>query len=211
MSSRAARFAVGLVVLAVSALAVTDARADDDPDLTRLATGQSQKWNWAPPSVGDRYGHAEVLVHAPIGIVHKAVLDFGKYKDLVPDRFHNARIIGKDEGGTDVYMQVPIMHGMVNLWQVMRFRDLKPTDQGWALVEGWYVKGNLKGANAAWTLHAIDENYTVLKFDLLLTLNLPAPQNLVDEELRDAAEQAVNGIRDRTQGVAGAVAYAKGG
>jgi hypothetical protein len=198
---------VGIIV-ALGLACPRPALAEEDADLVRLKTGQSQRWNWEPPGLHDRYGHAEVLVHAPIGVVHKAVLDFGKYKELVPDKFHNARVIGKEDGGTDVYMQVPIMHGMVTLWQVMRWRDLKPLARGWAAVEGFYVKGNLRTANAAWTMHAIDESYTVLKFDLLLSLNLPAPQAAVDEELRDAAVQAVDAIRDRAQGTPGPVAYA---
>jgi hypothetical protein len=195
-----ARAALGIAALSLVAPAV---RAQQDDDLAALASGQSRKTNWQPPGLADRYGHAEVLVHAPIGVVHKAVLDYGHYKDLVPDKFHNARVIGKEDGGTDVYMQVPIMHGMITLWQVMRWRDLKPLATGWAIVEGWFVKGNIKNANAAWTMHAIDDEHTVLKFDLLMVLNMPAPQAAIDEELRDAAMQAVDAIRDRAQVEAG--------
>jgi hypothetical protein len=209
MAKRAARrvgLALGLLALALASPPRV-ARAQDDPDLARLASGQSQKTNWEPPGTGQRYGHADVLVHAPLAVVHKAVLDFGHYKDLVPDKFHNARVIGKEEGGTDVYMQVPIMHGMVNLWQVMRFRDLKPLARGWGIVEGFFVKGNLRTANAVWTLHAVNDDYTLLKFDLLLALSIPAPQSAIDEELRDAAMQAVDAIRDRAQGTPGPVAF----
>jgi hypothetical protein len=183
------------------------AAADDDPDVKRLANGVAQKTNLQLPGTSDRYGRAEVLVHAPIGVVHKAVMDYGRYKELAADKFHNTRIVGKEDGGTDVYMQLPIMHGMVTLWQVMRFRDLKPLARGWAMVEGWFVKGNLKSSNAAWTMHAVNDDYTLLRFDLLLSLNIPAPQSAIDEELRDAAEQAVNAIRDRAQGTAGPVPY----
>jgi hypothetical protein len=190
------------------ALLTPFAHADGDADVQRLANGQAQKSTWQPPGTTERYGHAEVLVHAPIAVVHKAVMDYGHYKDIDAEKFHNTRIIGKEGGGTDVYMQLPIMNGMVTLWQVMRFHDLKPLARGWAVVEGWFVRGNLRTSNAAWTMHAVDDNYTVLKFDLLLGLNVPAPQGAVDEELRDAAEKAVNAIRDKSQGTPGPVPYA---
>jgi hypothetical protein len=198
-----------LAALAATTLffASHDAAADADLDVQRLANGVAQKTNLQIAGTSDRYGRAEVLVHAPIAVVHKAVMDYGRYKELASDKFHNTRIIGKEDGGTDVYMQLPIMHGMVTLWQVMRFRDIKPLARGWAIVEGWFVKGNLKGSNAAWTMHAVNDDYTMLRFDLLLSLNIPAPQSAVDEELRDAAEQAVNAIRDRAQGVPGPVPY----
>jgi hypothetical protein len=194
--------------LLTSSFAETDARADADPDVTRLADGHSQKKNWVPPSATERYGHSDVLVHASLAAVKKQVLDFGHYKDLVPDKFHNARVIGKDEGGTDVYLQVPIMRGLITLWEVMRFRDLQPLASGWAIVEGFFVKGNLKTANTTWTMHAIDDTTTLLSLDLLIVPLVPAPQANVDEELRDAAMQAVDAIRDHAQAAPGPVAYA---
>lgn len=196
-----------VALVASPLLANGDARADVDPDVVRLADGHSQKKNWVPPSATERYGHSDVLVHAPLAAVKKQVLDFGHYKDLVPDKFHNARIIGKDAGGTDVYLQVPIMRGLVVLWEVMRFHDLQPLAPGWAIVEGFFVKGNLKTANTTWTMHAVDESTTLLELDLLIVPLVPAPPSLVDEELRDAAMQAVDAIRDRAQGTPGPVVY----
>jgi len=198
----------GLLGFALLAASGSVALADPDPDVARLADGRSQKTNWVPPGTEDRYGRAEVLVHAPLATVKDLVLDFAGYKQFVPDRFHNVHVIGKDQGGTDVYMQVPIMRGMINLWQVMRWRDVKPLAPGWAIVEGFYTKGNLKKGNAAWTLRRIDDTTTLVQFDLLILPLVPAPQVLVDEELRDAAVQAVDNVRDRAQGAAGPVPYA---
>lgn len=45
-----------------------------------------------------------------------------------------------------------------------------------------------------------DANFTVLKADVFIKPDLPAPQSAIDEELRDVAKQAVEGIRLRTQG-----------
>jgi hypothetical protein len=194
----------------VAACLVGDVARADDADVTRLTDGKSQKWNWQPPGTSERYGHAEVLVNAPFAAVKKQVVDYGHYKDLVPDKFHNARVVGKDAVGTEVYMQVPIMHGMLTLWNVMRFAELKAVAPEWAIVQGWFVKGNVKQANAVWTVHKIDDNFTVLKFDLLILPNVPAPQSAIDEELRDAAMQAVDAIHDRAQGNNKTVAYPGG-
>jgi hypothetical protein len=204
MKARACRALLALVLVAAWG---SVARADADADVTRLASGRSQKTNWVPPGTEDRYGRAEVLVHAPLATVKELVLDYPGYRLFVPNRFHNVHVIGKDQGGTDVYMQVPIMNGLVTLWQVMRWRDVKPLAPGWAVVEGFYTKGNLKRGNASWTLRRIDDTTTLVQFDLLIVPLVPAPQALVDEELRDAAMQAVDNIRDRAQAAAGPVPY----
>ncbi len=88
---------------------------------------------------------------------------------------------------------------MITLWQVFRFQEVKPLARGWAIVEGWYVKGNIGRGNAAWTLHAIDDERTLVTFDLLVLPNVPLPQSLLDQGLRNAAGQAVEAIRARAQ------------
>ncbi len=180
---------------------VPSAPAADDPDVARIAAaGHSLKWNWTPPGKSERYGHAEVLVNAPASSVRAQVQDFGHYKDLVPSKFKNAHVIAKENGNTDVYMQVPILHGMLTLWDVVRFGPSKSVAPGVDVVEGHLVRGNVKEMNPIWTVRQVDENWTLLKFDLLLLPNIPAPQSAIDEELRDAAMQAVDAIHDRAQG-----------
>lgn len=203
--------AIALVTFALCAPS-SSAWADGtaDPDVSRLADGRSQRKNWVPPGDTERYGHAEVLVHAPLATVKQQVLNFTVYKEFNPDRFHNVRVLDKTEHGYDVYMQVPIMNGLVTLWQVMRFHDVKPLAPGWAIVEGFFTKGNLKKGNATWTLRQVDDATTLLQFDLLILPLVPAPQALIDEELRDAAAQAIEKVRDRAQGTPGPVPYASG-
>ena len=52
--------------------------------------------------------------------VREKSTDFSHYKEFVPHKFQNARVIAKENGNTDLYMQVPVMRGMVTLWQVLR-------------------------------------------------------------------------------------------
>jgi hypothetical protein len=190
--------ALGLV-LATSAR--SDAAPGEDPEAARIRdTGHSLKWNWTPPGRTDRFGHAEVLINAPLASVRSVITDFGHYKDLVPEKFHNARVIAKENGTTDLYMQVPIMHGVVTLWDVLRFGPVRTIGPNTEQLEGRYVKGNIKDANIVLTIRSIEPNWTLLKFDLLLLPNIPAPQSAIDEELRDAARQGVDAIHDRAQG-----------
>jgi hypothetical protein len=177
----------------------TDADAAIDPDLARLADGHAERKNYQPSGLADRYGRGQVLIRAPIGIVHRLVLDYGHYKEFTAGKFHTSRVIAKAQAGTDVYFQLSVLDGMITLWQVFRFQEVKPLARGWAIVEGWYVKGNIGRGNAAWTLHAIDDERTLVTFDLLILPNIPLPQSLLDDGLRNAAGEAVEAIRDRAE------------
>ena len=185
------------------------AEARPDPDLALLADGHSQRTNYQPVGMSDRYGRAQILVNAPIGIVHRFVLDYGHYREFTSGKFHTSRVIGKAPGGTEVYFQLSVLDGMITLWQVFRFQELKPLARGWVIVEGWYVKGNIGRGNTAWTLHAIDDGRTVVTFDILILPNMPLPQRLIDDGLRNAAGEAVEAIRDRAQEAAGTATEAK--
>ena len=59
--------------------------------------------------MSDRYGRAEILINAPLGVVHHLVLDYGHYKEFTSGKFHSSRIIGKASNGTEVYFQLPVL------------------------------------------------------------------------------------------------------
>jgi hypothetical protein len=195
-------------VLAMVTVSPVRANADGrDPDAVRIAAaGHSLKWNWTPPGRADRYGHAETLVHAPLSAVRQHVLDFGRYREFVPNRFRTSRVVGhQPDGSVDVYLQVAVLHGMVTLWDVARFAPPRSSGTGSEIVEGHMVpgKGNVDDMVAVWTIRAIGDEWTLLKFDLLLKPGMPAPQSAVDEELRDSALYAVDAVHDRAQGSSG--------
>ncbi len=176
------------------------AHADDDADVTRLnAATTVLKWNYVPTGKAERFGHAEVMINAPIAKVRALVTDYGHYKDFAPTKFQNSRIVAKKAGETDVYLQIPIMNGLVTLWDVARFGAPRVISPGVEVIEGHQVKGNLKDLVVIWTIRSLGDNATVLKCDLLLSLNVAAPQPAIDEELRDAAGQAVDAIWIKAQ------------
>lgn len=158
------------------------------------------KSNWTPPGKNDRYGHAEGLINAPLDTVKTKLGDFAHYKDLAGPKFKSVRVVDKQGQNTDVYFQLPIMKGVVTIWYVTRFPPPRPAAGG-DVVEGTYVKGNIKGMHIAFTVRpGVDDKSSVLVCDLVLQPNVPAPQAALDEELRDACGDAINSVRKTVNG-----------
>ncbi len=191
-----------LGTLALSAPAHADAEPAD-PDAARIASaGHPLKWNWTPPGRSARYGHAETLIDAPLATVRRLVLDFGHYKDLAGS-ITTSRVVGHEsDGSTDVYIQMGVLNNTLKFWNVTRFAPLRVQSEGTEVLDGQMVhgKGNIDDVAMVWTMHPAGPEWTVLKFDLLLSPGLPAPQSLIDEQLRDSAMDAVNSIHGRAQG-----------
>jgi hypothetical protein len=153
------------------------------------------KSNWVPPGKSERYGHAEGLISAPEEAVRARLSNFGSYKDLAGPKFKTVRVVDKQGESTDVYFQLPIMKGMITIWYVTRFPPPRAAGGG-EVLEGTFVKGNIKGMHIAFTVRpGIDEKNSVLVCDLILRPNVPAPQDALDEELRDACGDAINSLR----------------
>jgi hypothetical protein len=141
-------------------------------------------------------------IEAPIDIVERHVRAFGQYKDLAPGKFRTSRIVDKTETTTDVYMQITIMKGFVTLWEIMRFGSTQAPTPEVRTIEGTYVKGNLKASHVVFVMRKVSDKRTILKADVLISLEVPAPEELVDEELRDYSADAVAGLREKSQAAA---------
>jgi hypothetical protein len=205
---RIAAWAIAAGVAVVPSLFGSTAHADNvDVDASRItAAGHSLKWNWVPPGHAERYGHAETLIHAPLASVRRNVLDYGHYTDFLPARFKASRIIGhQPDRSTDVYIQISVLNGVLALWNVSRFGPPHQASPGIEIVEGRMLpgRGNVDDMDAIWTLRSLGDDWTVLKFDLLLKPGIPAPQSVIDEELRDCAMFAVDKVHDKAQGAPG--------
>jgi hypothetical protein len=171
-----------------------DERAAQDERLAKDAG--PIKSNWVPPGRPQRYGHAEGLVAAPLATVRAKLGDFRHYKDLAGPKFKSVKVVERQPTTTDVYFSLPIMKGVVTLWYITRFSPPRDVAGGAAVVEGTFVKGNIKSMHIALSARqAADAQSTVLVCDLNLTLGIPAPQDAVDEELRDACGDAINAVR----------------
>ncbi len=193
-----------LAFVASMAVLPGTARADGvDAEAQRLSQlGHSTKTTLVPAGKSDKYGHAEVLINAPLAKVRQQVTDFAHYKDFAPDKFKNARVVDKnrEQGTTDLYFAIEAMHGLVKLTNTLSFGAPKVVGNT-EIVEGRFVSGsNVKDANIVLTMREVSPDFTVLKIDLLMIPTIPAPQAAVDEELRDSALKAVDAIHDRAQG-----------
>jgi hypothetical protein len=171
-----------------------------DPQVARLLQAKKTlNWNHALGANNDRYGHAEALVEATPEQVAKTATEFGKYREL-HRKFKTARVIGKEGDQTDVYMRYPVQIGpmTIELYEVMRFAPDR-TVGGTHIIEARGIKGDMKRGHTIITIKPVDAKHSLLQVDVLLVPTLPAPQSYVDEELRDGAEDFVDGLRDRSQ------------
>ena len=180
-----------------------DTPAAVDADVARLLKdGKSIKWNWNRGEA--RYGHSEILIGAAPDKIKQIVTFFPGYKDLVPDKFNNSRVVAKENNTTDVYMQIPMKAAFLkslSVWQIMRFTPVRELAPGHFQLEGRFVKGsNIRDGHVLYTWRAVTPTVTLLKMDILINPSLPAPQSAIDEELRDAAQNAVDAIHDKAQG-----------
>jgi len=152
-----------------------------------------------PPGRTEHFGHAEMIVAAPVAFVRDQATDFTHYKDLSNGRIRQSRLIDKRAGSTDVYLQVPVLHGMVTLWQVLRFSDVKRSADGTETFTGKLVSGNVRAAEMTVTIKPAGNGRSVASCDLLLVPEFVAPQSAVDAELRDAAASAVRAFASRAE------------
>lgn len=180
-------------------VALPDARqAAEQNERLERAAGVS-KWNWVPPGRTERYGHAELLVRAAQEVVRAPVTDIAHYEDLAPGRFKTSRIVDAHPGSVDLYLQIPVLHGLLVLWQVVRFEDLRVPVVGLEIVEGRLVKGNVKNMNIVVVSRAIDSGRTAVTCDILIEPLFAAPQSAIDEETRDACGDALVSVRERAE------------
>ena len=184
-------------------LATGSALAETPTDATAAAldaAGHVLKSTVVQSGTNLRIGHAEILVNAPAARVLSVVSDYAHYKEIVPNKLKNVHVVAKDATGTDVRFEVPIMHGAVKIFYKLRFGPAMTMPSGEKVVEGRYLDGNVKTADLIFTIRQVAPAFTVLTIDNLIDLKVPAPQSMIDEELRDAAGDAAEGMRTRAQG-----------
>jgi hypothetical protein len=175
-----------------------------DPAVARLLDAKGTlRWNYSGRD--GRYGHAETLVNAPVADVAKVADDFGRYRQF-HRKFATARVIAKSEQTTDVYMRYPVKIGPVKVefWEVMRFDAPRWIGETHVL-EGQGIQGDMKRGRTIVTVKPVGPKHSLVQVDVMLVPKVPAPQVLIDEELRDGAFDFVNGIRSLSQGWVGPV------
>ncbi|HEY6727545.1 MAG TPA: hypothetical protein VI197_26095, partial [Polyangiaceae bacterium] len=113
-------------------------------------------------------------------------------------QFERARVVGRGKTGTDLYLDIPILHGLAKIWAVVRFQPPVRSANS-SLIHGRMIKGNVKRLDITWRIDRVEDKYTRLAAELLLDISLPAPESAVLKTVKRAAAQAVKGARNEAE------------
>jgi len=201
-------FAAAASALTLLALPVM-ASADVQSDATRLRdAGKAERFDLAS-NTSIRTGGAQIFVNAPLASVRRVVQDFAHYQDFMPG-FKRSRVVQKNKEFTDVYLQVPILHGAATVWAVSRFTAPRKEANGTEVIEGTMQQGNVNDFRATWRLIPVDATHTILRAEMLIVPKLPLPGSVVTPELSYASDRAVTASRARAEAAAVRVASTPG-
>ncbi len=211
MTPRTLRSSLALTFLAVSVAlfgGASSAHADDDEVAKLEAHGKALRYTvpTTAPSSSIDTGGAAVVVHAPLPVVRSIVTSYGRYKDYVPT-FEQSRLIGKKDGESEVYFDVPVLNGAAHVWAVLKMGKPVTTADG-EVIRGRFVKGNVDDFRTIWRLKKIDEQRTLVKLEILVDPDLPLPASLVTHHLREAAYKGASAVKKEGEKRVGYVAPA---
>lgn len=140
-------------------------------------------------------GGALIGIHAPLATVKKVLLAFPRYKEIFP-RLQQSRIVAEDNGVTDVYVRAPILHGLAHIWGIMRFQPPKPWRTRGIRIDGELVKGNIVAWNGTWMAIPCGKKRTLLKLEMFIEVDVPAPASAVNHSMLWATRKGVTAVRD---------------
>jgi len=189
-------------VLLATALA-GPANADDEADKL-AARGKALRYavKTTEPANSIETGGAAILVNAPIDRIRPIVTDYRHYAQLIKP-FEQSKLISKKDGVSEVYFEVPILHGAAKIWAVVKIAKPVKDGDGEKIVARFGNKGNVDDFRAIWRLRSVDETHTIVKLEILVDPKMPVPASMVTPELSYAADKAVTAVRDRAEKAAG--------
>jgi ribosome-associated toxin RatA of RatAB toxin-antitoxin module len=182
---------------ALTPLRASSAGEPADPEVQRLtALNGAERYDVAMGGPV-RAGGAALVCKAPLATVERLATDYGHYVNTIP-RFQKSRVVAKKGNDTDVYLQVPILHGAATVWSLTRFGPPQRQGQN-VFVSGRMVEGNVDDFRGQWRLRGVDDAQTVIKMELLVVPKFPAPAKLVTTELQGAAANAASSLCRRAE------------
>ena len=170
---------------AIVAAAPTSGHAADSREI--------QGYDVRVPNAELNAGAAKARVQSNHDTLRSVLLDYPHYSQIIT-RFEKARVVGRVGQQTDVYLEVPILHGATKIWAIVRF-DAPKTEGVDEVIRGRMLRGNVKRLDAAWRVRKVDETSADLALELPIVPDLPAPHSLILSEVRRAAARAVSGAR----------------
>lgn len=156
-----------------------------------------ERYERAVSGSSNRAGAARARVDADARKVEAVVTDYAGYARFI-DQFERARVVGRAKAATDLYLDIPILHGLAKIWAVVRFQPPVRTAKS-TLIQGRMIKGNVKRLDVTWRIDRVEDQYTRLAAELLIDISLPAPESAVLKTVKRAAAQAVKGARQEAE------------
>ena len=96
--------------------------AEDDETQALVKRGKALRYSvktTAPANSIDT-GGAAIYVSAPLAEVRKIITDYRHYDQFIKP-FEQSRLLSRRKGVSEVYFEVPIMHGAAKIWCVVNF------------------------------------------------------------------------------------------
>jgi ribosome-associated toxin RatA of RatAB toxin-antitoxin module len=193
-------FVLALVTAFTILFAMPTASSAGDDEATRLERrGRAERYTRATTSPKNSIdtGGAAIYVNAPIDVVRRVVTDYRNYEKVIKP-FKQSKLLSRNKGVSEVYLEVPILHGAATVWVVAKIGS--PVVAGnEETITARMLRGNVDDFRAVWRLRAVDADHTIVKLELLVDPSLPAPASLVTPELCTASENAVTGVRKQAE------------
>jgi ribosome-associated toxin RatA of RatAB toxin-antitoxin module len=188
-----------LTTIAATGFLPGTARAADEEAAKLEASGKAQRYTvkTTEPANDIDTGGAAIHVNAPIDVVRRVVTDYRHYEKYIKP-FKQSKLISRSKGVSEVYFEVPILHGAATVWVVTLIGA--PEKQGKEeRIVAKMKSGNVDDFRAVWRLRAVDAEHTIVKLEILVDPKIPAPASIVTPELCTAAEKAVTGVRENAE------------
>lgn len=185
--------AIGMASLAHADEPAAPARAPSTPASTAITIVSVPA-----PGDGVDWGRAEGVIDARVEDVLAILQDYSRYAGLFP-HFEKSRVLSQRGGDAIVYLEAKVLHGAATLWGQVRMSSKAPTAET-HVVEAKMMKGkgNMAEFLARWEVQPVDEGRrTKVAFQLLVDPDLPFPDLVVSNEMKNSAGHAFRALRKR--------------
>lgn len=145
-----------------------------------------------------RRGRSETVIHAPMDVVARAMTDYPRYSEFMP-HVRESRVVRRNRGATDVYVQVPLGGSLGVIWCLLRIDAHRQADR--LELVGQTVDSNMDRFETRSVIERIPgpDVRTRVVFEVLALPRLPFPSSVFTREMRDAARTVANNLRTRVE------------
>lgn len=150
------------------------------------------------PGGGVDWGRAEGVIDARLSDVLAVLQDYERYAGLFP-HFEKSRVLSKRGADAILYLEAKVLHGAATLWGQVRMSQRQAPEGSYVLeAKMMKGKGNMSQFLARWEVAPVDDGKrTKVAFQLLVDPDLPFPDVVVSNEMKNSAGHAFRALRKR--------------